>query len=89
MSNQPNDYFLEPLWSLKTALARLWSPEPRLANPNIAAANRRPSSAPPILRTPSSAIRAADVGMAVVGEIPAKLFAHQVNVDPHPIKHCR
>ena len=89
MSNQPNDYFLEPFWSLKKALARLWSPEPRLANLNSAAANRRPSSAPPILRTPSSAIHAVDVGVAVVGEIPDKPLAHQVNVVPHPIKHCR
>ena len=89
MSNQPNDYFLEPLWSLKKALARLWSPELRSVNLNSVAANRRPSSAPPILRTPSSAIRAADAGVAVAGEIPNKPFVHQVNIDPHSIKHCR
>ena len=27
--------------------------------------------------------------MAVIGEIPDDLFAHQVNIDFHPIKHCR
>ncbi|KIJ91656.1 hypothetical protein K443DRAFT_685831 [Laccaria amethystina LaAM-08-1] len=62
MSNQPNDYFLEPL---KKAEGGLCSPEPRSANLNSAAANRRPSSAPPILRTPSSANRAVDAGPTV------------------------
>ena len=60
MYKQPNDYLLEPLWSLKKAVARLWSPEPRLANLNsTAAANLCPGSAPPTLRTPSSANPAA------------------------------
>ena len=76
MSSQPNDYFLEPVWSLKKALTRLWSLEPRSANLNSAAADCCPSSAPPILTTPSSAICVANKGMAVVGETPDKPFAH-------------
>ena len=87
MSNQPNDYFLEPVWSLKKSLARLWSPEPRSVNLNSAAANRRPSSAPPILRTPSSANRAVDAGPTVASEIPDNPAAHQVTIGYDQVKH--
>ena len=87
MSNQPNDYFLEPLWNLKKALARLWSPEPRSANLNSAASNRRLSSAPPILRTPSSANRAVDGGPTIASEIPDNPAAHQVIIGYDQVKH--
>ena len=87
MSNQPNDYSLEPLWSLKNALARLWLPEPRSANLNGAAANRRPSSAPPILTTPSSANRAVDAGRTVASGIPDNPAAHQVTIGYDHVKH--
>lgn len=87
MSNQPNDYFLEPLWSLEGSLARLWSPEPRSANVSSAAGNRRPSSAPPILRTPSSANRAVDAGPTVASETPDNPAAHQVTIGHDQVKH--
>ena len=40
MSNQLNDCLMEPLCSLKKAVARLWSPKPPSANLNSTAANR-------------------------------------------------
>jgi len=83
MCNQPNDYFLESLWSLKKAVARLWLPEPRSANLNSAAANLCPSSAPPTLRTPSSANRAADAGPTVASEVPD----NPVTISYVPVKH--
>ena len=62
MCTLPNDPFVEPLYSLKKAFTRLLPPTPQsadCANINIA----RPSSAPPILMTPSSTIRAANIPM--------------------------
>ncbi|KIJ96420.1 hypothetical protein K443DRAFT_284384 [Laccaria amethystina LaAM-08-1] len=87
MCNQPNDYFLESLWSLKKASARLWSPEPRSANLKSAAANRRPSSTAPILGPPSSANRGVDAGPAVASEIPDNPAAHQVTIGYDQVKH--
>ena len=81
-SNQPKDSSLKPLSSLNK-VARLQSPIPRSANDSTA----RPSSRPPTM-TPSSAIRAADVGTAVVGEMPDNPLVHQFNINPHLIKHC-
>ena len=87
MSNQPNNCLLEPLCSLKKAVARLWSPKPRLANLNSTTANRRPSSAPPILRTPSSANRAVDAGPTVASEIVNNPASHQVTIGYDQGKH--
>ena len=87
MCNQPNDYFLESLWSFKKAVARLWSPDPRLANLNSASANLRPSSVPPTLRTPSSASRAMDARLTVPGEVPDNLAAHRVTISYNEVKH--
>ena len=85
MSNQPEDSLLNPLSTLDKV--RFRSPRPRYANDSTGTA--RSSSAPPIMRTPSSAIRLADPEMAVAGEIPDNPFAHYVDIDPHLIKHCR
>ena len=82
-SNQPKDSSLKPMSSLNK-VARLQSPIPRSANDSTA----RSSSRPPTM-TPSSAIRAADAGTAVVGEMPDNPFVHQFNINPHLIKHCR
>ena len=87
MSNQPNDYFLEPLWNLNKALARLWWPEPRSANLNSATANRHPVSAPPILRAPSPANRAVDARLTVAGDIPDNPAAHQVTIGYDQVQH--
>ena len=80
MCSQPKDYFLEPIWSLKKAVARLSSPETRAANLNSAAANLRPSSALPTARTPSSANRAVNPGPTVASETPDNSAAHQVAI---------
>ena len=87
MCSQPKDYFLEPLWSLKKAVARLLSPEPRSANLNSAAANLRPSSALPTSRTPSPANRAVDPGSTVPSETPDNSAAHQVMIGYDQVKH--
>ena len=84
MSKRPNDSSLELLSSPKK-VARLHSPKPRSANDSTGAA--RSSSALPIMRTPSSSIRAADTRMVVTGEIPDSPSAHQVNIDIHLIEH--
>ena len=85
MSKQPKDSSLELLSSLNK-VAVLRSPIPQSPNDSTGAAHS--SSGLPIM-TPSSAIRAADAGTGVAGEIPDNLFAHQVNIDPHSIEHCR
>ncbi|EDR03892.1 uncharacterized protein LACBIDRAFT_306529 [Laccaria bicolor S238N-H82] len=66
MSNQPKDSSLNPLSSLKKVFARLRSPKPRSANDSTGAA--RSSSAPPIMRIPSSTIHAPDTGRAVADD---------------------
>jgi hypothetical protein len=85
MSNQHKDSSLKPLSYLKKAFERLRSPKPRSANDSTGAA--RSISAPPIMRTPSSAIRAADAGMTVAGEIqplcPSSQYRSSLN------QHCR
>ncbi|EDR16030.1 uncharacterized protein LACBIDRAFT_301665 [Laccaria bicolor S238N-H82] len=65
MSNQPKDSTLK-LPSSRNNAARLRSPIPRSANDGAGVA--RSSSAPLIMTTPSSAIRAVDGGMAVTGD---------------------
>ena len=85
MSNQPKDSSLSSPESEVFELLR--SPKPRSMNDSTGAA--RSSAALPIRTTPSSTIRAADAGMAIAGEIPDNLFTHQVNIDPHLIRHCR
>ena len=68
MCTLPSDPFVEPFYSLKKAFTRLLPPTPQsadCASINIA----RPSSAPPILMTPSSAIRAANIPMPVTSKI--------------------
>ena len=87
MCNQPNDYFLEFLWSFKKAVARLWWPEPRLANLNSVAANLHPSSTTPILRTASSANRAVDAGPTGASEVPDNPAAHRVTICDDHVKH--
>ena len=62
MCTLPSDPFVEPFYSLKKAFRGLLPPTPQsadCANINIA----RPSSAPPILMTPSSTILAANIAM--------------------------
>ena len=87
MSNQPEDSSLKPLSYLKTVFARLRSPKPRSANDGNGAA--RFSSSSPVMRTPSFAIRTAEAGMAVTGEILDNPSDHQANINPHLIEHCR
>ena len=86
MCNQPNDYLLESLWSLKKVIARLWSPEPRLASLSSTAENLFSSSAPPTLRTPSSAKLAVDAGPTVASEVPNNPAAHHVTISCEQVK---
>ena len=85
MSNQPKDSSLSSPESEVFELLR--SPKPRSMNDSTGAT--RSSAALPIRTTPSSAIHAADAGMAIAGEIPDNLFTHQVNIDPHLTGRCR
>ena len=87
MSNQPKDSSLRPLSYLKTVFARLHLPKSRSMNDSTGAA--RSSSSPPVMGPPSSAMRTAEAGMAVKGEILDNPSDHQVNINPHLIEHCR
>jgi len=87
MSNQPNDHFPKSLWSPNKAAARLWSPEPQLANLNSTSANLRLSSALPTLRNPSSADGVVDAGPTIASEIPDNPAAHQVTISYDQVKH--
>ena len=78
MCGQPNDYFLESFWSLKKAVARLWSPEPRLVNLNSTAVNLPFSSATPTSRTQTNC--AADARPTIASEVPDNPAAHQVTI---------
>ena len=71
MSTPPNDPFLKSSYSLEEeGLTRLPSPMPQSANVTSASLNMtHPSSAPPILTTPSSTIPAADTAMQTTGKI--------------------
>ena len=71
MSTPTNDPFLKSSYSLEEeGLARLPSPIPQSANVTSASLNiARPSSAPPILITPSSTIPVADMAMPITGKI--------------------
>ena len=84
MSNKRKDSSLNRLSSLKKA--RLRSPIPQSLNDSTGAAC---SSSALMMRTPSSAIRTADSGMAAAGEIPDNPSDHQANIDPHVLEHCR
>ena len=69
-----NHPFLKPFSSLKKAIARSRSPMPQstdIASNDLA----RPSSDLPILITPSSTIRAADIAMPVTSKIPSNLHS--------------
>ena len=77
---QPNNNFLE-------AEAGFWFPEHRSANLISAAANRRPSSAPPTLRTPSSPNCVMNARQNVASEIPDNSAAHQVTIGYDQVKH--
>ena len=81
MSNQPKDSSLSSLES--AVFARIHSLRLQSVNGSTGAAPS--ASAPPVLETPSSATRAADVGMAVAGEIPDNPFTPELNIDPHLI----
>ena len=85
MCSQPNDYFLESFWSLKKAVARLWSPEPRLVNLNSAAVNLPFSSATPTSRTQTN--RAVDASPTIANEVPDNTVAHQVTIGYDQEKH--
>ena len=63
MCTLPSDPFVESFYSLKKTFLRLQSTDG--TSFNIA----RPSSAPPILMTPSSTIRAANIAMPVTSKI--------------------
>ena len=68
MCTLPSDPFIEPFYSLKKAFTRLLPPAPQsadCASINIA----RPSSAPPILLSPSSTIRTANIAMPVTSKM--------------------
>jgi len=68
MCTPTNDLFLKSFSSLEKGFTRLHSPTPqsgKITSVNLA----RPSSAPPILITPSSTIPAADMAMPITGKI--------------------
>ena len=85
MCSQPNDYFLESFWSPKKAVARLWSPEPRLVNLNSAAVNLPSSSARPTSRAQANC--AADARPTIASEVPDNPAAHQVTIGYDQAKH--
>ena len=82
MCSQPNDYFLKSFWK---AVARLWSPEPRLVNLNSAAVNLPSSSATPTSRTQANC--AADARPTIASEVPDNPADHQVTIGYDQAKH--
>jgi hypothetical protein len=68
MCTLPSNPFVESFYSMKKAFTRILSPMPSFAD-DISIYTAHPSSAPPALITPSSAIRAADIAMPVTSKI--------------------
>jgi hypothetical protein len=79
-----NHPFLKPFSSLKKAIKRPRSPMPQsdFTSNDLT----RPRSDPPILITPSSTIRAADIAMPVTSQIPSNLPAPKSTSITHQIK---